>query len=61
MSARPVTLETLSDVELTELAWDQATLTAALAERLEMAARDKQDLMRELNKLENEDAHKQQD
>lgn len=55
MSARPVTLETLSDVELTELAWDQATLTAALAERLEMVARDKQDLMieRELNKLEN--------
>ena len=56
MSARPVTLETLSDVELTELAWDQATLTTALAERLEMVARDKQDLMREreLNKLEND-------
>lgn len=56
MSARPVTLETLSDAELTELAWDQATLTTALAERLEMVARDKQDLMREreLNKLEND-------
>ena len=55
MSARPVILESLSDVELTELAWDQATLTTALAERLEMVARDKQDLMieRELNKPEN--------
>lgn len=56
MSAKPVILESLSDVELTELAWDQAALTTALAERLEMVARDKQDLLleRELNKLEND-------
>jgi hypothetical protein len=59
MSAKPVILESLSDAELTELAWEQAALTTALAERLEMVARDKQDLLsereRNLNKLENDD------
>ena len=59
MSAKPVILESLSDVELAELAWEQATLTTALAERLEMVARDKQDLLLELelelNKPENDD------
>lgn len=55
MSAKPVILESLSDVELTELAWEQAALTTALAERLEMVARDKQDLLLgvSINNLEN--------
>lgn len=55
MSAKPLILEALSDEELTELAWEQATLTAALAERLEMAARDRKDLLLETNQPENED------
>ena len=55
MSVNKTILAFLPTEKLIELALDQAALTTALAERLEMVERDKKDLMEELNKPENDD------
>lgn len=55
MSAKKIKLAFMKTPELIELAWEQATLTAALAERLEMVTREKEDLLKEINQPENDD------
>lgn len=55
LSERRITLAFMKTPDLIELAQEQAALTAALAERLEMVEREKQDLLMELNPLESDD------
>lgn len=55
MSVSKIKLASMKTPELIELAWEQATLTAALAERLEMVTREKEDLLNEINQTESDD------
>lgn len=55
MSVKKITLAFMKTPQLIELAQEQAALTAALAERLEMVEREKQDLLEDLKNLESDD------
>lgn len=55
MSANKWKLAFMKTPQLIELAWEQAALTSALAERLEMVEREKQDLLKANNQPEYED------